>query len=75
MTVHDDKPVLIVEQGDEETAKWSEYALEVPRSVDALNRRHPIVQATWPSLSPLSEAQLVIFYCRGGVGSRSYHKF
>merc|ERR1711881_334411 len=29
-------PILIIEEGDAETAKWSKHALEVPRTVDAL---------------------------------------
>jgi len=36
VTARDGKPILIVEEGDEETAKWSEHSLMVPRSVDAL---------------------------------------
>jgi len=36
VTARDGKPILIVEQGDEETSKWAKHALEVPRSVDAL---------------------------------------
>ena len=27
---------MIIEEGDAETAKWSKHALEVPRTVDAL---------------------------------------
>jgi glucosamine--fructose-6-phosphate aminotransferase (isomerizing) len=36
VTARDGKPILIVEEGDTETAKWSQNVLEVPRSVDAL---------------------------------------
>jgi len=36
VTARDGKPILIVEEGDQETAKWSKHSLEVPRSVDAL---------------------------------------
>merc|ERR1712055_330198 len=36
VTARDGKPILIVEQGDQETMKWAEHYLEVPRAVDAL---------------------------------------
>eukprot|EP00091_Calanus_sinicus_P008414 TRINITY_DN204_c0_g1_i3.p1 TRINITY_DN204_c0_g1~~TRINITY_DN204_c0_g1_i3.p1 ORF type:complete len:693 (-),score=251.84 TRINITY_DN204_c0_g1_i3:144-2222(-) len=36
VTARDGKPILIIEEGDKETAKWSKHALEIPRSVDAL---------------------------------------
>ena len=36
MTARDGKPILIIEEGDQETAKWAKHVLEVPRSVDAL---------------------------------------
>merc|ERR1712027_51975 len=36
VTARDGKPILIVEQGDTETMQWGHHALEVPRSVDAL---------------------------------------
>ena len=36
MTARDGQPILIVEAGDKETAKWSKHSLEIPRSVDAL---------------------------------------
>jgi glucosamine--fructose-6-phosphate aminotransferase (isomerizing) len=36
VTARDGKPILIIEEGDVETAKHSENVLEVPRSVDAL---------------------------------------
>jgi len=36
VTARDGKPILICEEGDEETAKWSEHVLTIPRSVDAL---------------------------------------
>jgi len=36
VTARDGQPILIVEEGDKETAKWSKNVLEIPRSVDAL---------------------------------------
>eukprot|EP00090_Calanus_glacialis_P002054 TRINITY_DN11544_c0_g1_i1.p1 TRINITY_DN11544_c0_g1~~TRINITY_DN11544_c0_g1_i1.p1 ORF type:complete len:704 (+),score=168.81 TRINITY_DN11544_c0_g1_i1:35-2113(+) len=36
VTARDGKPILIIEEGDTETAKWSKHTLEVPRIVDAL---------------------------------------
>ena len=36
VTARDGKPILIIEEGDQETAKWSEHVLEVPKTVDAL---------------------------------------
>jgi len=36
VTAREGKPILIIEEGDVETAKWSEHTLEVPRIVDAL---------------------------------------
>jgi len=36
VTAREGKPILIVEEGDTETAKWSDNVLEIPRSVDAL---------------------------------------
>jgi len=36
VTARDGKPILLVEEGDDETAKWSRHALMVPKSVDAL---------------------------------------
>lgn len=36
VTARDGRPILICEQGDEETAKWGMEFLEVPKSVDAL---------------------------------------
>jgi len=36
VTAREGKPILIVEEGDTETAKWSDKVLEIPRSVDAL---------------------------------------
>jgi len=36
VTARDGKPILIVEEGDAETAKWSDNVLEIPRCVDAL---------------------------------------
>ena len=36
VTARDGKPIIIVEEGDTETAKWAKHALEVPKAVDAL---------------------------------------
>jgi len=36
VTARDGKPILIIEEGDQETAKWAKHTLEIPRSVDAL---------------------------------------
>merc|ERR1712106_25814 len=36
VTAREGKPILIIEEGDTETAKMSEHSLEIPRSVDAL---------------------------------------
>merc|ERR1711929_60929 len=36
VTARDGKPIIIVEEGDTETGKWSESVLEIPKSVDAL---------------------------------------
>lgn len=36
VTARDGRPILICEEGDTETMKWSEHALEIPRTVDAL---------------------------------------
>jgi len=36
VTARDGQPILIVEEGDTETAKCAKHSLEVPRSVDAL---------------------------------------
>jgi len=36
VTARDGKPILVVEEGDAETAHWAEHVLEVPRAVDAL---------------------------------------
>jgi len=36
VTARDGQPILIVEEGDKETAAWSKNVLEIPRSVDAL---------------------------------------
>ena len=36
VTAREGKPILIIEEGDEDTAKWSEHVLEVPKTVDAL---------------------------------------
>jgi len=36
VTAREGKPILIIEEGDKETAKWSKNTLEVPRIVDAL---------------------------------------
>jgi len=36
VTARDGRPILILEEGDEETAKFSTHSLHVPKSVDAL---------------------------------------
>lgn len=36
VTAREGKPILIIEEGDTETSKWSEHVLEIPKSVDAL---------------------------------------
>jgi len=36
VTARDGKPILVIEEGDTETAKWSEHVLEVPKTVDTL---------------------------------------
>jgi len=36
VTARDGRPILICEEGDEETAKWANHVLEIPRTVDAL---------------------------------------
>jgi len=36
VTAREGRPIIICEEGDVETAKWSHHVLEVPRSVDAL---------------------------------------
>merc|ERR1712235_74228 len=36
VTARDGRPILICEQGDDETMKWGHHNLEVPKSVDAL---------------------------------------
>jgi len=36
VTARDGRPIIICEEGDEETAKWSDNVLEIPKSVDAL---------------------------------------
>ena len=36
VTAREGKPILIIEEGDQETEKWSENVLAVPRTVDAL---------------------------------------
>ena len=36
VTAREGKPILIIEEGDADTAKWSEHVLEVPKTVDAL---------------------------------------
>merc|ERR1712051_1037732 len=36
VTARDGQPILVVEEGDSETAKWGKHALEVPKSVDCL---------------------------------------
>merc|ERR1712038_2096433 len=34
VTARDGRPIIICEEGDEETAKWSDNVLEIPKSVD-----------------------------------------
>jgi len=36
VTAREGRPILVVEEGDTETAAWSEHVMEVPRTVDAL---------------------------------------
>lgn len=36
VTAREGRPILVCEEGDEETAKWSENVLPIPRCVDAL---------------------------------------
>ena len=36
VTARDGKPILVIEEGDTETARWAEHVVEVPRAVDAL---------------------------------------
>ena len=36
VTAREGKPILIIEEGDVDTAQWSEHVLEVPKTVDAL---------------------------------------
>merc|ERR1711922_93529 len=36
VTAREGKPILIIEEGDTETAAWAQHSLEVPRTVDAL---------------------------------------
>jgi len=36
VTARDGRPILICEEGDEETAKWAQHSLQIPRTVDAL---------------------------------------
>merc|ERR1712098_2212 len=36
VTAREGRPILICEEGDEETAKWSDNVLEIPKCVDAL---------------------------------------
>merc|ERR1719410_419759 len=36
VTAREGKPILIIEAGDTETARWSKHVLEVPKTVDAL---------------------------------------
>ena len=36
VTARDGKPILIIEQGDTETAKGAQHVLEVPKTMDAL---------------------------------------
>ena len=36
VTARDGKPILVIEEGDTETARLAEHVLEVPRAVDVL---------------------------------------
>jgi len=36
VTARDGRPILICEEGDDETAKWAQHSLQIPRTVDAL---------------------------------------
>jgi len=36
VTARDGRPIIVCEEGDTETSKWSESVLEIPKSVDAL---------------------------------------
>ena len=36
VTAREGRPILVVEEGDTETAAWSEHVMEVPRSADTL---------------------------------------
>ena len=36
VTAREGKPILVIEEGDTETARLAEHVLEVPRAVDAL---------------------------------------
>ena len=37
VTAREGRPILVVEEGDTETAAWSEHVMEVPRSADTLS--------------------------------------
>ena len=37
MTAREGRPILVVEEGDTETAAWSEHVMEVPRSADSIS--------------------------------------
>ena len=37
VTAREGRPILVVEEGDTETAAWSEQVMEVPRSADTLS--------------------------------------
>ena len=37
VTAREGRPILVVEEGDTETATWSEQVMEVPRSADTLS--------------------------------------
>ena len=36
VTAREGRPILVVQEGDTETAAWSEQVMEVPRSADTL---------------------------------------
>ena len=37
VTAREGRPILVVEEGDTETAAWSQQVMEVPRSADTLS--------------------------------------
>ena len=45
------RPILFCEKGDEETMKFSEKAIEIPRTVDVLQVKSQNYLLEWPSKS------------------------